>query len=212
MEPSPNITIDAAGSAPLPADLAASIDALIDRAISDRPDLAAQAAEIRAADDAIREARAAYRPQILLQGLRLKPPFGPPPTTASLATRANRRGRPPLPSNGAFSTEASEKMRSPKPSRRNGAPKTSCARSATRPRARSGRPTLDFVLPSANNKPLSRCWSRPTPPTPRRWMPTSTVSRTSSTWSRPNGNSRRPVSQVSQHARSFSLRPSISSL
>ena len=68
VEPSPNITIDAAGSAPLPADLAASIDVLIDRAISDRPDLAAQAAEIRAADDAIREARAAYRPQILLQG------------------------------------------------------------------------------------------------------------------------------------------------
>ena len=68
VEPSPNITIDAAGSAPLPSDLAASIDALIDRAISDRPDLAAQAAEIRAADDAVRAARAAYRPQILLQG------------------------------------------------------------------------------------------------------------------------------------------------
>jgi outer membrane protein len=68
VEPSPNITIDASGSAPLPSDLAASIDALIDRAISARPDLAAQVAEIRAADDAIREARAAYRPQILLQG------------------------------------------------------------------------------------------------------------------------------------------------
>jgi outer membrane protein len=68
VEPSPNITIESAGSAPLPSDLAASIDALIDRAISNRPDLAAQAAEIRAADDAIRVARAAYRPQILLQG------------------------------------------------------------------------------------------------------------------------------------------------
>ena len=68
VEPSPNITIDASGSAPLPSDLAASIDALIDRAISDRPDLAAQVAEIRAADDAIRVARAAYRPQIVLQG------------------------------------------------------------------------------------------------------------------------------------------------
>jgi outer membrane protein len=68
VEPSPNITIDAANSAPLPSDLAASIEALIDRAIADRPDLAAQAAEIRAADDAIRAARAAYRPQIVLQG------------------------------------------------------------------------------------------------------------------------------------------------
>jgi outer membrane protein TolC len=68
VEPSPDITIDAAGSAPLPSELAASIDALINRAIADRPDLAAQAAEIRAADDAIRAARAEYRPQIVLQG------------------------------------------------------------------------------------------------------------------------------------------------
>ena len=68
VEPSPDITIDAAASAPLPSELAASIDALIDRAIADRPDLAAQAAEIRAADDAIRAARAEYRPQIVLHG------------------------------------------------------------------------------------------------------------------------------------------------
>ena len=68
VEPSPNITIDPVNSAPLPTALAASIDALIDRALADRPDLAAQAAEIRAADDAIRAARAEYRPQILLQG------------------------------------------------------------------------------------------------------------------------------------------------
>ena len=68
VEPSPNITIDAARSAPLPSELAASINALIDRAIADRPDLAAQAAEIRAADDAIRAARSEYWPQIVLQG------------------------------------------------------------------------------------------------------------------------------------------------
>jgi outer membrane protein len=68
VEPSPNITIDAASSAPLPSDLATTIDSLIDRAMADRPDLAAQVAEIRAADDAIRAARAEYRPQILLQG------------------------------------------------------------------------------------------------------------------------------------------------
>jgi outer membrane protein len=68
VEPSPNISVDAATSAPMPSDLAASIDALIDRAMADRPDLAAQAAEIRAADDAVRAARAEYRPQIVLQG------------------------------------------------------------------------------------------------------------------------------------------------
>jgi outer membrane protein len=68
VEPSPDITVDAANSAPQPSDLASSIDALIDRAIADRPDLAAQAADIRAADDAIRAARAEYWPQIVLQG------------------------------------------------------------------------------------------------------------------------------------------------
>ena len=68
VEPSPDITIDDPGSAPLPSDLAASIDALINRAIADRPDLAAQVAEIRAADDAIRAARAEYWPQIVLSG------------------------------------------------------------------------------------------------------------------------------------------------
>jgi outer membrane protein TolC len=68
VEPSPNIAVDAATSEPMPSDLAASIDTLIDRAMADRPDLAAQAAEIRAADDAVRAARAEYRPQIVLQG------------------------------------------------------------------------------------------------------------------------------------------------
>ena len=68
VEPSPDLTIDGQNSAPLPSDLAASIEALIDRAIATRPDLAAQAAEIRAADDAIRAARAEYRPQIVLKG------------------------------------------------------------------------------------------------------------------------------------------------
>jgi outer membrane protein TolC len=68
VEPSPNITIDAATSTPLPSELAASIDALIDRATAERPDLAAQAAEIRAADDAIRIARSEYWPKIVLQG------------------------------------------------------------------------------------------------------------------------------------------------
>ena len=66
VEPSPHITIDSDSSTPLPSDLAATIDALIDRAMVDRPDLVAQAAEIRAADDAIRVAKAEYRPRITL--------------------------------------------------------------------------------------------------------------------------------------------------
>ena len=52
----------------LPDSLALSIDALIDRALADRPDLMAQAATIRAADDAVRAARAEYRPKIVLSG------------------------------------------------------------------------------------------------------------------------------------------------
>ena len=68
VEPSPNITIDAQKSAPLPESLTMSIDALIDRAIADRPDLMAQAAEIRADDDAIRAAKAEYKPKIVLSG------------------------------------------------------------------------------------------------------------------------------------------------
>ncbi|WP_260703489.1 TolC family protein [Edaphobacter flagellatus] len=68
VEPSPNITIDAARDAPLPESLTLSIDELIDRAMKDRPDLAAQALEIRRADDTIKAARSEYWPQAVLQG------------------------------------------------------------------------------------------------------------------------------------------------
>ena len=68
VEPSPNITIDAQKSAPLPQTLTLPIDALIDRAITGRPDLMAQAAEIRAADSNIRAAKADYRPKFVVAG------------------------------------------------------------------------------------------------------------------------------------------------
>jgi outer membrane protein len=68
VEPSPDITVDAQKNAPLPESLTLSIDELIDRAVSDRPDLAAQAAEIHAADDEVRSAKAEYRPKITLSG------------------------------------------------------------------------------------------------------------------------------------------------
>jgi len=64
VEPSPEITIDGEKNAPLPDALTMPIQALIDRAMADRPDLMAQAAEIRAADDAIRSAKAEYLPRI----------------------------------------------------------------------------------------------------------------------------------------------------
>jgi outer membrane protein len=67
-EPSPNISIDGQKDTPLPQTLTLSIDALIDRAMANRPDLQAQAAEIRATGDATRQAKAAYRPQIGLTG------------------------------------------------------------------------------------------------------------------------------------------------
>jgi outer membrane protein len=67
-EPSPNIVIDGQNGAPLPEALTLSIDALIDRAMADRPDLMAQASRIRAAKDEVRAAKAEYKPQILLSG------------------------------------------------------------------------------------------------------------------------------------------------
>jgi outer membrane protein TolC len=68
VEPSPNIVIDAQKNAPLPESLTLPIDELIKRAMADRPDLAAQIAEIRAADDEVRAAKAEYRPRIVLSG------------------------------------------------------------------------------------------------------------------------------------------------
>jgi outer membrane protein TolC len=67
-DPSPNITIDAQAGAPAPQQLTLSIDALIARALTGRPDLMAIAAEMRAADDAIRAARAEYRPKAVVAG------------------------------------------------------------------------------------------------------------------------------------------------
>jgi outer membrane protein len=66
VEPSPDIIIDGEKTAPLPDALTMPIDALIARAMADRPDLMAQVAEIRAADDAIRSAKSEYLPKISL--------------------------------------------------------------------------------------------------------------------------------------------------
>jgi outer membrane protein len=66
VEPSPNISIDGQENVPLPGSLAMSIEALIERAMAGRPDLMAQAAEIRAAEADIRGARAEYRPKVTL--------------------------------------------------------------------------------------------------------------------------------------------------
>lgn len=67
-EPSPEIQIDAQKNTELPQTLTAPVDALIDRAIASRPDLQAQASEIRAADDAIRAAKSEYLPRVVLSG------------------------------------------------------------------------------------------------------------------------------------------------
>jgi len=67
-DPSPNIVIASERSAPLPDRLAMSIEALIDRAMKDRPDLMAQSLRIRSAEAGIRAAKAEYKPQIVLSG------------------------------------------------------------------------------------------------------------------------------------------------
>jgi outer membrane protein TolC len=68
VEPSPDITIDAQESAPLPQQLTQSIDELVDRALADRPELLAQAAEIRATNSEIGAAKAEYGPRITFSG------------------------------------------------------------------------------------------------------------------------------------------------
>jgi len=67
-DPSPNILIDSQRSAPLPEKLTMSIEALIDRAMENRPELMAQTLEIRSAEARIRAAKAEYKPQIVLSG------------------------------------------------------------------------------------------------------------------------------------------------
>ena len=67
-DPSPDILIDSQRSAPLPEKLTMSIDALIDRAMKNRPELMAQVLEIRSAQARIRAAKAEYKPQIVLSG------------------------------------------------------------------------------------------------------------------------------------------------
>lgn len=67
-DPSPNIAIDNQRSAPLPDRLSMSIEALIDRAMANRPELMEQTLRIRSAEARIRAARAEYKPQIALSG------------------------------------------------------------------------------------------------------------------------------------------------
>jgi outer membrane protein TolC len=68
VEPSPDIAIDAQKTDPLPQLLSLSIEELVSRALADRPDLLAQAAEVRAADAGIRTAKAEYGPRMSFSG------------------------------------------------------------------------------------------------------------------------------------------------
>jgi outer membrane protein len=67
-DPSPEILIDSERNAPLPERLSMSIEALIDRAMENRPELMAQTLKIRATEAQVRAARAEYKPQIVLLG------------------------------------------------------------------------------------------------------------------------------------------------
>jgi outer membrane protein len=67
-DPSPYIVIDSQRSAPLPVRLTMSIEALIDRAMKNRPELMAQTLRIRSAEAGIRAAKAEYKPQVVLSG------------------------------------------------------------------------------------------------------------------------------------------------
>jgi len=66
VEPSPDIKIASQKDTSLPQALSVPIAALIDLAIADRQDLKAQAQELRTANDAVRAAKAEYRPRMVL--------------------------------------------------------------------------------------------------------------------------------------------------
>ncbi len=67
-EPTTDIVIESQKAAPPPQQLTASVDALIDRALSNRPDLMVIASEIRAADDEIRAVRSEFKPRVVAAG------------------------------------------------------------------------------------------------------------------------------------------------
>ncbi len=77
VEPSPNVAIDGQENAPQPEAVTMSIEALIDRAMAGRPDLMAQAAEIRAADADILAAKAEYRPRVVASASAANTSFWP---------------------------------------------------------------------------------------------------------------------------------------
>lgn len=83
-DPSPNIVIDSQRSAPLPESLTMSIEALIDRAMENRPELMAQTLRIRSAESRIRAAKAEYRPQILLSASGAQTAVWPTPDHGQL--------------------------------------------------------------------------------------------------------------------------------
>src|SRR5277367_1360370 len=68
VQPSPDIAIDAQKSEPLPELLTQSIEELVNCALEDRPDLLAQAAEIRATNSSVRAAKAEYGPRVSFAG------------------------------------------------------------------------------------------------------------------------------------------------
>ena len=66
--PSVPFRVEDVSTAPLPASVEESVQAITARALSHRPDLLAEVARLRATDAAIREARAAYYPRLSISG------------------------------------------------------------------------------------------------------------------------------------------------
>jgi hypothetical protein len=145
VEPSPDITIDAGNSAPLPSELAASIDALR-RSLKSAP-LTMQSKPLAQSTGQ----RSSCKERLL------RPPSGRQPIMGNWATQARRHGRPLSPSSGASLTEGSEKTRSPKPNPKSARPGTSCVKKKIRLHARSGPPTLPFALHCEKSRPPWHC-------------------------------------------------------
>ena len=113
-EPSPNISIDPQKDSPLPSSLSLSIDALIDRAMIDRPDLQSPSRrDPRSRRRNPAPPRPSTAPASSSPGQARRPPSGPPRITVNLAQPTRPHGPHHSAWSGASLTAAHAAINSP---------------------------------------------------------------------------------------------------
>ena len=178
VRPGTPIEIADVSQQPLPPALEESVDEAIDRALTQRPDLVARLASVRAKEAEVRKARADYWPRLLraVGGRRQhRRAEGRGQRVSGRARAAVRRG-------AALRVDALRRLRAPQqgatsPSRRRRKPRASWSTRRTRRCARCGRRTTTRRSRSRSSRPPRRCSRRRSGPGRRPWSPTSTASR-----------------------------------